>query len=244
MLADTECEYHSRPNPEYPISSHLYKLFGHQVDVPCVSNSSEKLQSPSDLFNTNPRLASDLNMTVPMFSKRFQQIAHHILYKQPTELQVRPSIILVPGGWEGPEAFTYLVARLERAGYSVFVPRLPSNCTVPALPNFDEDVKAVYFAVQSTIDAGKDVVLVMHSYGAVVGCEALKNVEAKKSMGSDAEGSTKGVVHLAFICGWLLPEGRSTLAKESANKPVQGLVLKVFGTSTKDCHHVLLTSMY
>ncbi|KAI4147054.1 MAG: hypothetical protein L6R39_003254, partial [Caloplaca ligustica] len=71
----------------------------------------------------------------------------------------RPTIILVHGGWQGPETFSLLIPLLENAGYSVFAVALPSSHAVPAIPDFGPDVAAVRSAVTSTLDTGKDVVL-------------------------------------------------------------------------------------
>jgi len=174
-------------------------------------------------------------MTLPMFSQSFQRIAQHVLAQNKS--QIKPTIILVHGGWQGPEVFTNLVPCLEKAGYSVFAPRLPSSCTVPALPSFDEDVKAVHSAIQSVIDTGKEVVLAMHSYGAVVGCEALKGLKVKGRAGSEEDcgggGGGGGVVHLAFISGMILREGESTWKRERGNVPIPGFDFQVIETISK-----------
>ncbi|KAI4112994.1 MAG: hypothetical protein LQ345_005948, partial [Seirophora villosa] len=128
-------------------------------------------------------------------------------------------IILVPGGWQGPETFSLLIPLLETAGYSVFAVALPSIGSVPATPSFAPDVATVRSAVRSTLATGKDVLLVMHSWGAVVGCEALKGLqtttaeekeeEEEQSSGLHKDGK---VVKLAFIAGLVFPEGKATLA--------------------------------
>lgn len=47
------------------------------------------------------------------------------------------------------------------------------------MSSFDVDVQVVRDAVKSVIALGKDVVLVMHSYAAIPGCEALKYIFEK-----------------------------------------------------------------
>ncbi|KAL8933893.1 MAG: hypothetical protein Q9216_006168 [Gyalolechia sp. 2 TL-2023] len=124
----------------------------------------------------------------------------------------RPTIVLVHGGWQGPETFSLIVPGLERAGYSVFAVTLPSASVVPAVPDFSSDVAVVRNAVTSTLAIGKDVVLVMHSFGAVVGCEAMKGVkvdEASLAMATEGALRIGRVVRLAFIAGLLFPEGKA-----------------------------------
>lgn len=150
-----------------------------------------------------------------------------ILPQQPPP---RPTIVLVHGGWQGPETYSLLVPRLEKAGYSVFAVSLPSTCTVPAVPDFSSDVSAVRNAVTSTLATGKDVVLVMHSYGALVGCEALKGIkvdEAASVMAPEGALRVGKVIKLAFIAGLLLPEGKATYEIARGSEAMPGFECEV-----------------
>ncbi|KAL8666362.1 MAG: hypothetical protein Q9168_007502, partial [Polycauliona sp. 1 TL-2023] len=72
---------------------------------------------------------------------------------------VRPTLILIHGGWQGPETFTHLIPLLERAHYSVITVALPSTHAIPAVPDFSGDVAVIRNVVTSTLATGKDVVL-------------------------------------------------------------------------------------
>ena len=171
----------------------------------------------------------------PLFSQNFGQMAQHTLggYNNHT---IRPTIILVHGGWQGPSTFSLLVRRLEKAGYSVFAPALPSTATKPALPSFDEDVKIVHNAIQSVVDTGKEVIVVMHSYGAVVGCEALRGIKVKdliEPLQTNDDLEAGGVTKLVFLCGMVLPVGGSTWKAEKGNDPVPGFECEVSDISSR-----------
>ncbi|KAL8743198.1 MAG: hypothetical protein Q9184_008143 [Pyrenodesmia sp. 2 TL-2023] len=143
--------------------------------------------------------------------------------QQPTT--PRPTIILVHGGWQGPETFSLLIPLLELASYSIFAVTLPSSGTVPAVADFSLDVAAVRNAVSSTIATGKDVLLVLHSYGAVVGCEALKGIkvdEATRVVESEGQLRVGRVVKVAFIAGLLFPEGKATLPMSKGTEATAG----------------------
>ena len=170
-----------------------------------------------------------------LFSQNFGQMAQHILggYNNHT---IRPTIILVHGGWQGPSTFSLLVPRLEKAGYSVFAPALPSAATKPALPSFDEDVKIVHNAIQSVVDTGKETIVVMHSYGAVVGCEALRGIKVKdliEPLQTNDDLEAGGVIKLVFLCGMVLPEGGSTWKAEKGNDPVPGFECEASDISSR-----------
>ncbi|KAL2371004.1 hypothetical protein BDBG_05154 [Blastomyces gilchristii SLH14081] len=86
----------------------------------------------------------------------------------------KPTILLVHGGWQSPAVWTFVTPLLEKAGYSVYPVALKSPGMVPAAPDFSCDVDAIQSGIEAVLDCGKDVVVVMHSYAAVAGCEALK----------------------------------------------------------------------
>lgn len=150
-------------------------------------------------------------------------IATHVNKDNPRD----HTVVLVHGGWQTPDVFTALVKYLERAGYSVLAPALPSVGTIPAVPNFDEDVKAVRDAVKSLVDTGKKVIIVMHSYGAVPGCEALKDFvqEVGKDDYEDVD-LQGGVVRLLFLAGMVLAPGMSTWSPNRTG-PVPGFTEQV-----------------
>ena len=161
---------------------------------------------------------------------RLEKIAGQILNPRPN----RPTIILIHGGWEGPEVYSLIVPRLEKAGYSVFAPSLPSSHTVPAISSFDEDVKIIRHAVDSTLETGKDVILVMHSYGALPGCEALKGINLKKSSIITGAGThalhthrTGAVLKMVFLAGIIVPEGGSTERPGTIGNELTGFQYKV-----------------
>lgn len=142
----------------------------------------------------------------------------------------RPTIVLVHGGWQGPEIYSLITPGLETAGYSVVAVTLPSAGSVPAQPDMSGDVNIVRNAVTSTLAIGKDVVLVMHSFGGVVGCEALKGIkqdEAGLVMESDGAVKVGRVVKLAFVAALLFPEGKATRNEGRGSEPVPGFVCEV-----------------
>lgn len=70
----------------------------------------------------------------------------------------------------------------------------------------------------------------MHSYGAVVGCEAMKGIkvdEAASVMESGGALKVGRVVNLAFIAGCLFPEGKATWDINRAEEALPGFVCKV-----------------
>lgn len=129
----------------------------------------------------------------------------------------KPAIILVPGAWHSPEHFAPTTELLEQAGYSVHGVRLPSVRDEPPFPtSHHPDREAVCAAILSALDdEGKDVLLVMHSYGGIPGSDACDGL----SKGDRAkEGKATGVVGLVYIASFALQEGQNLLmARGSAD---------------------------
>lgn len=79
---------------------------------------------------------------------------------------------------------------------------LASSETVSVPQSFDVDVAAIRAAVTRHLDAGRDVVLVVHSYSGVVGSEAVADLDA----GSRGEGRSS-VTHLIYAAALVLDVG-------------------------------------
>ncbi|KAJ9221750.1 hypothetical protein DTO027B5_7079 [Paecilomyces variotii] len=93
----------------------------------------------------------------------------------------KPTFVLVHGGWQGPSLWTYVIPLLERAGYATYPVTLVSPDSDPPVEDFTADVEVVRRAVDTLLECGKDVILVLFSYAGYVGCEALKSFHDEQS---------------------------------------------------------------
>lgn len=123
----------------------------------------------------------------------------------------KPTFVFVPGAWHSPSHFGHLISPLHEAGYP----------TVPvALPSVNPDeAKQIHLITDITflreeillplLEDGKDVVLVMHSYGGCPGGAAAKGLSKSERR---SEGRQGGVIGLVFIAAFLAREGDSLLS--------------------------------
>lgn len=72
----------------------------------------------------------------------------------------------------------------------------------------DEDAGIIRSAVEELLDAGKDVLLVVHSYGSIPACDAIVGLSKTER---EAHGRAGGVVALVYIAAFILPEGASLI---------------------------------
>ena len=68
------------------------------------------------------------------------------------------------------------------------------------------------------MEKGKNVVLVMHSYGGIAGTNAVSGLEAELRR---EEGKEGGVVHCLFVAAFLVPKGKSLLGMFPERPPYQ-----------------------
>ncbi|KAF2826215.1 catalytic protein [Ophiobolus disseminans] len=137
-----------------------------------------------------------------------------------------PTILLIQGSFQTPLVYSALTTLLRSRGYTVHHPSLPS-CTDPSAPDFpsktiDSDTAVVRSLLERLVnDEDLTVVVVMHSYGGLVGSNAVSRELSYGKRGE--EGKKGGVVHLFYFAAFILEEGKSVLGSfgESENNDVR-----------------------
>jgi len=116
-----------------------------------------------------------------------------------------PTILFVPGFWEGPTVFDQCSSILQSDGFKTQVSVLPSTGTTsPGNPNMQDDIAAVRATVEKLVDAEEDVIMALHSGGGFIGANAIENLTAKARLEKKLKG---GVVKLVFLSAAVFPEG-------------------------------------
>ncbi|KAB8211914.1 alpha/beta-hydrolase [Aspergillus parasiticus] len=137
----------------------------------------------------------------------------------------RPNIVLVQGSFQTPLVYDDLLTRLQDLGYFVVLSPLPSCSDVDhddfPTRTLADDALAITKVVEQLVEDGKTVVLVMHSYGGIVGSEAIP--ESLSYRARQTRGQEGGVIHLFYYTAFLLGKGKSVLETfgESPNNDVR-----------------------
>ncbi|KNG88780.1 hypothetical protein ANOM_002820 [Aspergillus nomiae NRRL 13137] len=93
----------------------------------------------------------------------------------------RPTILVIHGAWHHPEFYAPFCKAFEDLGYEAVCPHLLTcNNDVPPTKKLEDDVALIRQTAQSLLDDGKAVVAVMHSYGGIVGTDALHGLAIKR----------------------------------------------------------------
>ena len=119
-----------------------------------------------------------------------------------------PTILLVGGAWHTADYLKPLATALEAADYSTITLALPSVGANPSKLDFGDDVALIRSMALNLAAEGKDIVAVLHSFGGVVGTEALQGLG---ELTSSKEG-TGVVLGLVYIASMLPKKGDSAEA--------------------------------
>ena len=118
-----------------------------------------------------------------------------------------PTILIIPGAFLHPSCFDTFVSHLHRAGYPTFVATVPSSN--PSSPETTTCVSDTLFLREKYLiplidDEGKDVLLLLHSYGGLIGGAAACGFSVTQRA---AAGKLGGVIGLAYLSGNIVGEG-------------------------------------
>ncbi|KAF2753372.1 alpha/beta-hydrolase [Pseudovirgaria hyperparasitica] len=123
-------------------------------------------------------------------------------------MTAKPTIIFVPGAWHLASGYDAVIAELKDAEYDAVKVELPSIGVEPGLQTWEKDVESVRSAISKTVEAGKDAVLVAHSYGSMPANEAVKGFE---KTARQEQGKSGGIISYVYCTAFVLPEGLSLI---------------------------------
>ncbi|KAH8898049.1 alpha/beta-hydrolase [Thozetella sp. PMI_491] len=116
----------------------------------------------------------------------------------------KPVFVIVPGAWHKPLHYLNIAVRLQATGYRVSAIPLPTAGWEPGVgtKTIADSAHAVRAVIQPYIDAGREVVVVCHSFGGLPTTDGVvgETVEDRRARG--AAGGVKAVFFLsAMACG-------------------------------------------
>ena len=133
----------------------------------------------------------------------------------------KPTVLFVHGGWHRPAHFERVSNLLNEQGYPTSRPALTSVGGSKTADMY-EDANVIRAELDKLIvDEQKEVVVVLHSYGGVVGTQAVDTSFSRRVR--KAGGLPGGVLQLVYMSAFMLPLGKSLV------EPVDGTVPAAFG---------------
>ncbi|KJZ72503.1 hypothetical protein HIM_08172 [Hirsutella minnesotensis 3608] len=138
----------------------------------------------------------------------------------------KPTLLLIQGSFQLQEVYAKLVKTLEASGFSVIHPALPSisGHDDPAFSSrtLADDARVIRRELEQLVEEqNKTVFVLMHSYGGLVGGEAIPEELSREAR--RRAGSAGGVIHLFYFAAVILSPGQSVLGVfgESPNTHVK-----------------------
>jgi hypothetical protein len=108
-----------------------------------------------------------------------------------------PTLIFAHGAWHGPEHWEPLSAILRTKGFTCFTPLLDFCGTERPVDSICSSINQIQKIIATETTAGRNVVVINHSFGGSVGCSAVKGFTKKDpSRLSDASGYVVGIIQL------------------------------------------------
>lgn len=131
----------------------------------------------------------------------------------------KPTILLIPGAWFHRSTYDPFISHLQHLSFPTAYTTYPS--LNPSHPTTADAANDTEFVLKEALlplieNEGKDVVLVMHSYGGIPGSAAARGLS---KVTRREEGKKGGVVGLIHISGFVLPAGASVADGQGGQLP-------------------------
>lgn len=122
----------------------------------------------------------------------------------------RPTIVLIPGSFcSAALLWDSVIDKLHNAGYDALAVELQTVSPPSTAPpkTMADDAVHIHGVIEALADDGKQVLVVMSSYGGIPGTQALKNLTYKERQEQGKEG---GVTQLVYVSSLLVNEGENS----------------------------------
>lgn len=148
----------------------------------------------------------------------------------------KPTFLIIHGAWQTPLFYEDLIGHLEFLGYDSTCPHLPSCKETPdsafrSITLADDAAFIKAEAARLVQAAGKTVFVVLHSYGGIVGDEAL--TDGLSYLRRRQLGLKGGIIGLYFVSAYLLRVGESWVDRFDGSNASQDPEV------SPDCFHIV-----
>lgn len=135
----------------------------------------------------------------------------------------QPIFVLAPGAWHTPDCFQIVQDKLHARGYETRAVAYPSVGAEPPTKGLFDDAAAVRAEIEVLAEQGRQVIVVVHSYGGLVGAEAVQGLGLKQRQ---AAGKKGGVSLLVYLSAFVTPKGMS-ITKMLGGQPLPWMDFQV-----------------
>ncbi|KAJ5806687.1 hypothetical protein N7474_010279 [Penicillium riverlandense] len=120
----------------------------------------------------------------------------------------KPTILFIPGAWHSPDVFDDVRASLAIRGFPSVAVALPAIGAEPPSKGLADDTIFVQNEIERLSNEGKQIVVVAHSYGGMVGAGAVEDMGYAERQKTNRKG---GVLMLVYLAAFVAKSGTSLL---------------------------------
>lgn len=117
-----------------------------------------------------------------------------------------PTIVFVPGSWHTSACFGPVRDALHSRGWKTEAVDNPTVGAEPPVKRLDDDANALRAVLERLAEQGDQIVLVVHSYGGMVGANAAKGLGYRQRQ---QQGLPGGIVMFMYMAAFVAPLGKS-----------------------------------
>ncbi|KAJ5665392.1 uncharacterized protein N7477_007840 [Penicillium maclennaniae] len=120
----------------------------------------------------------------------------------------KPIFVFVPGAWHTADTFDGIREMLSQKGFDTEAVPTPSVGAIPPNKGLHADIEFTKEFLRKLADKGRQIVLVTHSYGGMVGANAVEGLGYSQR---SKAGSSGGVIMVVWMAAFVTPKGQSLL---------------------------------
>jgi alpha-beta hydrolase superfamily lysophospholipase len=120
----------------------------------------------------------------------------------------KPTVVFAPGAWHTADCFDSVRNALHARDWPTEAVDYPSVGAEPPTKGVADDAAVVRATLERLAEAGRKIVLVMHSYGGLVGANAVEGMGFNQR---SQQGRVGGVIILVNLSAFVIPLGQSAL---------------------------------
>lgn len=131
----------------------------------------------------------------------------------------KPTLLFVHGAWHTPECFEKIISPLESNGFKCIAPQMEFAGHESPVKSIGLDVELLRNIIRSEIALGNDVVLVVHSFGGVVGFSAVEGFPRKRHDLVENSTPQAAVIGAVGLACFLNATGMPAVARKGGAPP-------------------------
>lgn len=117
-----------------------------------------------------------------------------------------PVFVFVPGAWHAADTFDVVRDLMHKRGLATEAISTPSVGAFPPNKGLHADIEHTHAALKGMVEAGRQIVVVNHSYGGMVGAGAVEGLGYSQRSKLGLPG---GVIMVVWMAAFVTPKGKS-----------------------------------